>query len=257
MTCVPLEEEAPKTPNASMPMIGDAPSVPSNEPPPKKAPRPPPGTSSPRSSCGHWPWWPVESINRRINARVKAMAADGLIDEVRALHHANRLGRQARKPLGTEITRYRRCLLASRSEPGDLRTTTTWLVNIQNSSPDRLAWCRGKPRLNWPLRQKTHFSHLRWIHLLDRIKVDSGTSSRHRVSLSPLYPLLRIPIGQKEDEFESIGCKNAANLVIVESLAKAKTIQKYLRPLESNLGTFDVQASVGYVLDLPSKSRKA
>ena len=44
--------------------------------------------------------WPVESINRRINARVKAMAADGLIDEVRALHHANRLGRQAREALG-------------------------------------------------------------------------------------------------------------------------------------------------------------
>jgi tRNA dimethylallyltransferase len=44
--------------------------------------------------------WPVESINRRINARVKAMAADGLIDEVRALHDANRLGRQAREALG-------------------------------------------------------------------------------------------------------------------------------------------------------------
>ena len=44
--------------------------------------------------------WPVESINRRINARVKAMAADGLIDEVRALHDADRLGRQAREALG-------------------------------------------------------------------------------------------------------------------------------------------------------------
>ena len=44
--------------------------------------------------------WPVDSINRRINARVKSMAADGLIDEVRALHDANRLGRQAREALG-------------------------------------------------------------------------------------------------------------------------------------------------------------
>ena len=44
--------------------------------------------------------WPVESINRRINARVKAMAADGLVEEVRALHDSNRLGRQAREALG-------------------------------------------------------------------------------------------------------------------------------------------------------------
>ena len=44
------------------------------------------------------------------------------------------------------------------------------------------------------------------------------------------HPLLRIPIGQEEDEFESIRGNNAANLVIVESPAKAKTIQKYLRP---------------------------
>ena len=44
--------------------------------------------------------WPAESINRRINARVKAMATDGLIDEVRSLHQANRLGRQAKEALG-------------------------------------------------------------------------------------------------------------------------------------------------------------
>lgn len=44
--------------------------------------------------------YPVESINRRINARVKAMMDAGLLEEVRALHSANRLGRQAREALG-------------------------------------------------------------------------------------------------------------------------------------------------------------
>ncbi len=44
--------------------------------------------------------YPVDVINRRINARVKAMLADGLLDEVRRLHEAGRLGEQARQALG-------------------------------------------------------------------------------------------------------------------------------------------------------------
>lgn len=44
--------------------------------------------------------WPVEAINRRINARVKAMIEGGLVEEVRSLWEANRLGRQAREALG-------------------------------------------------------------------------------------------------------------------------------------------------------------
>ena len=63
-------------------------------------------------------------------------------------------------------------------------------------------------------------------------------------------------MAKKKTSSKASGGNNAANLVIVESPAKAKTIQKYLRPLEPNLGTFDVQASVGHVRDLPSKSRK-
>jgi len=42
--------------------------------------------------------WPVEDINRRINARVRDMAANGLLDEVRTL--APTLGQQAREALG-------------------------------------------------------------------------------------------------------------------------------------------------------------
>jgi tRNA dimethylallyltransferase len=44
--------------------------------------------------------WEIPDINRRINARVKGMMEQGLLDEVRALHAAGRLGPQAREALG-------------------------------------------------------------------------------------------------------------------------------------------------------------
>ncbi|MDY7109188.1 MAG: tRNA (adenosine(37)-N6)-dimethylallyltransferase MiaA [Planctomycetota bacterium] len=44
--------------------------------------------------------WPVEAINRRINARVKAMIEGGFVEEVRRLWENDRLGRQAREALG-------------------------------------------------------------------------------------------------------------------------------------------------------------
>lgn len=44
--------------------------------------------------------WPPELINPRINARVKQMIADGLVDECRALWDAGQFGPQAREALG-------------------------------------------------------------------------------------------------------------------------------------------------------------
>ena len=44
--------------------------------------------------------WPTELINPRINARVKSMIAQGLVEEARALHAGGRLGPQAREALG-------------------------------------------------------------------------------------------------------------------------------------------------------------
>lgn len=44
--------------------------------------------------------WPVEEINRRINARVRAMMERGLLEETRTLYEAGRLGPQAREALG-------------------------------------------------------------------------------------------------------------------------------------------------------------
>ena len=110
--------------------------------------------------------WPVESINRRINARVKAMAADGLIDEVRALHDANRLGRQAREALGyREIVDHLegRCSAkmpsnASRSGPGDLPNNNgPGCVDSEFSPGPFGSTRRGKPPQNWPRRQKNTF----------------------------------------------------------------------------------------------------
>ncbi|MDX2132002.1 MAG: tRNA (adenosine(37)-N6)-dimethylallyltransferase MiaA [Planctomycetota bacterium] len=44
--------------------------------------------------------WPVDAINRRINARVRAMMEQGLAAEARGLWEAGRLGPQAREALG-------------------------------------------------------------------------------------------------------------------------------------------------------------
>ncbi len=43
---------------------------------------------------------PVEAINRRINARVKRMIEQGLVEEVRSLHGRRMMGRNAREALG-------------------------------------------------------------------------------------------------------------------------------------------------------------
>ncbi len=44
--------------------------------------------------------WPADALNRRINARVKAMMERGLLEEVRALISGGRLGPSAREALG-------------------------------------------------------------------------------------------------------------------------------------------------------------
>lgn len=44
--------------------------------------------------------WPPEAINPRINARVRAMVEEGLVDEIKSLIEAGRLGPQARAALG-------------------------------------------------------------------------------------------------------------------------------------------------------------
>ncbi|MDE2213456.1 MAG: DNA topoisomerase I, partial [Patescibacteria group bacterium] len=48
----------------------------------------------------------------------------------------------------------------------------------------------------------------------------------------------------------------AMKLVIVESPAKAKTIEKYLKEIDTK-NDFTVRASVGHVRDLPKSNKKA
>ncbi len=44
--------------------------------------------------------WPIQDLNRRINARVRAMMTRGLLEEARGLWQSGRLGPQAREALG-------------------------------------------------------------------------------------------------------------------------------------------------------------
>jgi tRNA dimethylallyltransferase len=44
--------------------------------------------------------WPTDPINRRINARVRAMMERGLLEETRGLHAAGKFGPQSREALG-------------------------------------------------------------------------------------------------------------------------------------------------------------
>ena len=80
--------------------------------------------------------FPVEVINRRINARVKCMIDAGFVDEVRQLHAAKLLGRNAREALGyKQIIEFLdgRCSLEDAIEQIKIRTRRyakqqrTWL----------------------------------------------------------------------------------------------------------------------------------
>ncbi len=80
--------------------------------------------------------WPVEALNRRINARVKAMLESGLVEEVRGLQEDGGLGTQAQEAVGyREILNHLagRCSLADAEEQIKIRTRRygkqqrTWL----------------------------------------------------------------------------------------------------------------------------------
>ncbi len=88
--------------------------------------------------------YPIEAINHRINARVKAMIEQGLVDEVRRLHMAGALGRNAREGLGyKQIIDHLegRCSLDDAIEQIKIRTRRfakqqrTWLRRFRNHQP--------------------------------------------------------------------------------------------------------------------------
>ncbi len=80
--------------------------------------------------------YPAEAINPRINARVRQMIDEGLVEEVKSLHDAGKLGLQAREALGyKQIVDYLegRCALDYAIEQIKIRTRRyakqqrTWL----------------------------------------------------------------------------------------------------------------------------------
>jgi len=88
--------------------------------------------------------WSVEAINRRINERVRQMVAEGLVDEVRRLWEADRLGHQAREALGyKQIIDHleSRCSLDEAVEQIKIRTRRyakqqrTWLRRFRQFEP--------------------------------------------------------------------------------------------------------------------------
>jgi reverse gyrase len=64
---------------------------------------------------------------------------------------------------------------------------------------------------------------------------------------------VRAPRASTESGASVADMVEGTHLVIVESPAKAKTIEKYLK----ELGTYVVEASKGHVRDLPEKAAKA
>ncbi|MBL9149159.1 MAG: tRNA (adenosine(37)-N6)-dimethylallyltransferase MiaA [Phycisphaerae bacterium] len=108
--------------------------------------------------------WPVESINRRINARVKDMMAAGFLDEVRGLA-ARGLGRQAREAVGYgELLEHLagRVSLEDAVEAIKIRTRRyakqqrTWLRRFR--ALERSCWLDAsvEPMESWPACVRAH-----------------------------------------------------------------------------------------------------
>jgi tRNA dimethylallyltransferase len=108
--------------------------------------------------------WPVDAINRRINARVKEMMAAGFLDEVRTLA-ARGLGRQAREAVGYgELLEHLagRVSLEDAIEAIKIRTRRyakqqrTWLRRFR--ALERSCWLDAsvEPMDAWPARVLAH-----------------------------------------------------------------------------------------------------
>ena len=115
--------------------------------------------------------WPTETINSRINARVSAMLADGLLEEVRTLHASSRLGEQAAAAVGySQIidALEGRCTEAEAIEQIKIRTRRfakhqrTWLRRFR--ALPRLTWIDPSEETMQALVVKGVAASLAWAH---------------------------------------------------------------------------------------------
>ncbi len=102
--------------------------------------------------------WPAAELNKRINARVKSMMDAGLIDEVRVLFEADRLGTQAREALGyKQILRYLKgeWTLDEATEAIKIETRRfaknqrTWLRRLATTPGSKWIDAATTPRESW------------------------------------------------------------------------------------------------------------
>jgi tRNA dimethylallyltransferase len=103
--------------------------------------------------------WPPELLNPRINARVKKMVEDGLVEEARGLWLSNRLGQQAREGLGYKqlIAHFEgRCSLEDAIEEVKIETRRfaknqrTWLRRLRTTPGSVWIDATTTPPDQWP-----------------------------------------------------------------------------------------------------------
>jgi tRNA dimethylallyltransferase len=113
--------------------------------------------------------WPVEAINRRMNARVRQMFEGGLLDEVDRLALRG-FGRQAREAVGYEEAlafREGRCTLEEAIERTKIRTRRygkqqrTWLRRFRGIPNALWLDATAIPEVEWPERAVVAFQRFR------------------------------------------------------------------------------------------------
>jgi tRNA dimethylallyltransferase len=103
--------------------------------------------------------WPVEQLNRRLNARVKSMMDRGLLDETRQLWQSAALGPQAREALGyKQLIRHLEglCSLDDAVEAIKIDTRRfakqqrTWMRRLRTTPGSVWIDVAAVPRQQWP-----------------------------------------------------------------------------------------------------------
>lgn len=91
--------------------------------------------------------WPAEAINKRINDRVRKMVEAGLVEEVRSLFNAGKLGQQASQALG-----YKQLIPCLEGSQSPEKAVERIKIETRRFAKNQRTWMR---RLLAPARQTT------------------------------------------------------------------------------------------------------